>query len=125
MAHEQLMTVRPQERLGVGPVYQDIGLVFAARNGAPLAVNNIAGRHLQPLLANLGLPSIRLYDLRHTHVTLMLAAGVPVHEVAARVGHASAKMTLDVYAHALPHLGDDAVRRFSSFIASEAAASLA
>jgi integrase len=110
-----------QERLAIGPGYQDLGLVFAAINGAPLAVNNIAGRHLQPLLAHLGLPCIRIYDLRHTHVTLMLAAGVPVHEVAARVGHASAKMTLDVYAHALPHLGEDAVRRFSDFVACEAA----
>jgi len=71
--------------------------------------------------SSLGLPHIRLYDLRHTHVTLMLAAGVPVHEVAARVGHASAKMTLDVYAHALPHHGEDAVRSFSEFIVREAA----
>jgi integrase len=109
------------ERLAAGPAYRDLGLIFAAKNGAPLALNNLAGRHLHPLLDHLELPRIRLYDLRHTHVTLMLAAGVPVHEVAARVGHASAKMTLDVYAHALPHHGEDAVRSFSEFIVREAA----
>jgi integrase len=110
-----------EERLGTGPRYRDLGLVFAAKNGTPLALNNLAGRHLHPLLDYCGLPRIRLYDLRHTHVTLMLAAGVPVHEVAARVGHASAKMTLDVYAHALPHHGEDAVRSFSAFIVRESA----
>ncbi len=44
----------------------------------------------------------RLHDLRHFSVTQLLAAGFPVRQVGARVGHASAKMTLDVYGHAIP-----------------------
>jgi integrase len=87
-----------------GRRYRDLGLIFAAKSGTPLALNNLAGRHFNPLLDYCGLPRIRLYDLRHTHVTLMLVAGVPVHEGAARVGHASAKMTLDVQqAFSCPH----------------------
>ncbi len=34
------------------------------------------------------LPPMRLHDLRHVHATLLLKAGVPVHVVAARLGHA-------------------------------------
>lgn len=45
---------------------------------------------------------MRLYDLRHSAATHMLAGGASVRAVADRLGHASAKMTLDVYAHALP-----------------------
>lgn len=47
----------------------------------------------------------RLHDLRHAAVTRALAAGIPVKDVSAHVGHESAKMTLDVYAHAIPAEG--------------------
>lgn len=43
----------------------------------------------------------RLHDLRHWHVTEALGAGLPVRDVAERVGHASTRMTLDVYGHAI------------------------
>lgn len=47
----------------------------------------------------------RFHDLRHFHVTQLLAAGVPVAQVAKRVGHSSAsRLTLDVYAHAIEKL---------------------
>lgn len=47
-----------------------------------------------------GLPKwIRLHDLRHFMATELLAAGHDVVTVAARLGHGSAKTTLDVYAH--------------------------
>lgn len=47
------------------------------------------------------LPVIRLHDLRHLHATLLLKAGVPVHVVAHRLGHADPAITLRVYAHVL------------------------
>ncbi|WP_433514403.1 tyrosine-type recombinase/integrase [Nonomuraea sp. CA-143628] len=47
------------------------------------------------------LPVIRLHDLRHIHATLLLLAGVPVHVVAARLGHADPAITLRVYAHVI------------------------
>lgn len=43
------------------------------------------------------LPAIRLHDLRHSHASLLLAAGVPVKEVSERLGHASPVITLGVY----------------------------
>ena len=45
------------------------------------------------------LPHARLHDLRHVHATTLLLAGVPVHVVAARLGHADPSVTLRVYAH--------------------------
>ncbi len=47
------------------------------------------------------LPHARLHDLRHLHATTLLRAGVPVHVVAARLGHADPAVTLRVYAHVL------------------------
>ena len=49
-----------------------------------------------------GLPVIRLHDGRHTAATSALQAGVAIHIVKGRVGHANASTTLDVYAHFLP-----------------------
>ena len=47
------------------------------------------------------LPHARLHDLRHVHATTLLLAGVPVHVVAARLGHADPSITLRVYAHVI------------------------
>ena len=47
------------------------------------------------------LPHARLHDLRHIHATTLLLAGVPVHVVTARLGHADPAITLRVYAHVI------------------------
>ncbi len=44
----------------------------------------------------------RLHDVRHSHATHLLTEGVPVHVVAARLGHSSPVVTLTTYAHLLP-----------------------
>ena len=48
------------------------------------------------------LPRIRLHDLRHTHASHLLAAGVNVKVASERLGHASVAFTLDTYAHVMP-----------------------
>jgi integrase len=50
-------------------------------------------------VARYKLPRIRLHDLRHTWATLALSAGVDVKIVSERLGHASAKITWDIYRH--------------------------
>ena len=52
------------------------------------------------------LPMIRPHDLRHTHATLALQAGIHPKVVSERLGHASISITLDTYSHAIPaHAG--------------------
>lgn len=58
------------------------------------------------------LPPHRLHDLRHVHATVLLLAGVPVHVVADRLGHADPSITLRVYAHVLH---DDAAKAAETF----------
>ena len=48
------------------------------------------------------LPVIRLHDLRHTHATLALQAGIHSKVVSERLGHATVSITLDTYSHAIP-----------------------
>lgn len=94
-------------------------LVFVGPTGRPLHEKNLLRRHFRPLLKAAKLDGrLRVYDLRHTFATAMLAAGTPVHIVAAWLGHASAKMTLDVYAHALPQHHAEAASRIETALFS-------
>ena len=61
---------------------------------------------------------IRLHDLRHLHATLLLKAGVPVHVVAARLGHADPAITLRVYAHVLDDQASGAATTFEQLLNS-------
>ena len=62
------------------------------------------------------LPRIRLHDLRHTHATLLLAAGEPVKVVSERLGHANATITLTAYQHVHPGMGRQAADRFAALL---------
>ncbi|MGW2145104.1 tyrosine-type recombinase/integrase [Nonomuraea bangladeshensis] len=62
------------------------------------------------------LPHARLYDLRHIHATTLLLAGVPVHVVAARLGHADPTITLRVYAHVIHEQAATAAEVFARVI---------
>jgi integrase len=46
--------------------------------------------------------SPRIHDLRHTHASWLLARGIPIHVVSARLGHKSVQTTWDIYSHLLP-----------------------
>lgn len=54
------------------------------------------------------LPQIRFHDLRHTHATELLKAGVHPKIVSERLGHSGIRITLDTYCHVLPTLQKDA-----------------
>jgi integrase len=68
--------------------------------------------------AKLGFSGLRFHDLRHTHATLLLQAGVPINAVAQRLGHASSVVTLEVYGHVLKQAEDRAVIVAGSLLAS-------
>jgi integrase len=59
---------------------------------------------------------MRLHDLRHVHATPLLKAGVPVHVVAARLGHADPAITLRVYAHVLRDQAVEVAQIFAALV---------
>jgi integrase len=98
------------ERVAWGPAYHDHGLVFCREDGTPLWPRTFS-RSFDHHVRAAGLPKIRLHDLRHTHATLALEAGVHPKVVQERLGHATIAITLDTYSHAIPALQEDARRR--------------
>lgn len=88
--------------------WADGDLVFCTSEGKPLNPNNLY-RNFAAIIARADVPAIRIHDLRHTHATLLLAAGTPIKAVSERLGHAKTSITLDTYAHVLPDMQDRAV----------------
>lgn len=91
------------------------GLVFAGPDGGPIHPEYVT-RAFDRLVAKHGMPRIRFHDLRHTHATLLLRAGVPVKVVSERLGHASPGFTLNVYQHVLPGMQAEAAEVFERLL---------
>lgn len=75
--------------------------VFTNEIGDPIRPASV-GQAFRRLVESAGLPRIRLHDLRHTHASHLLAAGVNAKVVSERLGHSSVSFTLDTYGHVMP-----------------------
>ncbi len=85
---EGLITTRsPEDRL------------FSMPGGGGLEYNNFMNRHFRPAVKAAGIVEISFHSLRHTAASLLIAQGTPITTVSGILGHASTKMTLDVYGH--------------------------
>lgn len=81
--------------------------VVAKRDGSPYSPQSISTA-FNRYVEQLGLPRIRLHDIRHTFASLALEAGVHIRVVADRLGHSSPALTLNTYSHSTPKLDRDA-----------------
>jgi Phage integrase family len=75
-------------------------IIFARADGSPWPPSQFSSEFAR--LARKHAIDIRFHDLRHTHATHLLKAGVPVRVASERLGHAAASITLDAYAYVLP-----------------------
>jgi integrase len=90
-------------------------LVFTWQDGRPVPpdyVTSAFGR----LTTDIEVPRLTFHSLRHTHATLLLREGVPVHVVAKRLGHKDPSVTLSVYADAIPDDDSRAVETFTKAV---------
>jgi integrase len=109
-----------EERAEWGADYRDQDFVVAKENGDPIHPHTFS-QSFERLVQRAQLRSIRLHDLRHTHASLALKAGVPVKVVSERLGHESPAFTLKQYAHVLPGMQADAARAVASLLADRSA----
>jgi len=75
---------------------------------------SLVNRRFTQSIRKLGLRKIRLYDLRHGHITELLNDGVPDKQIQERVGHSSATMTKDRYGHFLIGAQEKSIRKWES-----------
>jgi len=72
-----------------------------ADGGRPVAPDRITERFSR-IRGQVGMKAVRFHDLRHSSITHLIGSGIDISTVSARAGHASTKMTLDRYSHAMP-----------------------
>jgi len=92
------------------------GPVFCDTKGGHIHNGNLHHYSFKPLLKRAGLPSIRLYDLRHTCATLLLLADESAKVVSERLGHSSITLTLDTYSHVLPTMQQRAAEKMGRIL---------
>jgi site-specific recombinase XerD len=45
---------------------------------------------------------VTVHSLRHLHAAALLAAGMDMYQVSARLGHNNISVTIDIYSHLMP-----------------------
>ena len=89
--------------------------MFTAENGAAFGPESIS-RYWQRAVKKSMLPIIRLHDLRHTHATLALQAGIHPKVVSERLGNVTISITLDTYSHAIPAMQEEAAALIAELV---------
>ena len=89
--------------------------VFCHKDGSPIHPQVLSGA-FKRLVSQSGPPRIRLHDLRHTHATLLLKAGVPIKVVSERLGHSTPGFTMATYQHVLPGMQAEAAKTFAALL---------
>jgi integrase len=86
------------ERLRLGSAWADEGRCFPGDGGGPLGATTLRGV-LANALDRAGLPSARIHDLRHSAASNVLADGGSLLDAQELLGHSSATLTANTYAH--------------------------
>jgi integrase len=108
--------LQAQNRLVLAGAYQDNGLVYCDPDGSAHRPESLSGTFANWMRRNherLGMPRIGFHGLRHTHATILAAAGVSPKAIAARLGHTNAAFTMQVYSHVLRDMDSAATEAVS------------
>lgn len=112
----RLRAEQAREKLLLGSGYTDHGLVFCHETGKPYHPDRTT-KYFQEQTIRLGLPRIPLHDTRHASASHLLANGTPVHVVQRRLGHSTAAITLNHYAHVMPGQDEAAANTIDALLA--------
>ena len=88
-------------------------LIFYDKNLNPIA-QDVLSKKFRLFLKENNLKHIRFHDLRHSHVTLLINAKVPIKVISERVGHSNINTTLNIYSHALKEMDQEASEKISN-----------
>ena len=89
-----------EQRSILGDRWEDCDRIFTKWDGAPLHPDTIT-QYFSNFISKTDLPKISIHSLRHTNITLQIAAGVPLRTVSYRAGHAQTSTTANIYSHAI------------------------
>ena len=104
-----------EQQLKMGPLWENYGMVFTNETGGYLSYRTVYDC-FKRIVAQMGTPSTRFHDLRHTFAVASLRAGDDIKTVQGNLGHHTAAFTLDVYGHVTEQMKKDSAQRMEGFI---------
>lgn len=104
-----------EQQLKMGPLWENSGMVFTNETGGYLSYRTVYDC-FKRIVAQMGTPSTRFHDLRHTFAVASLRAGDDIKTVQGNLGHHTAAFTLDVYGHVTEQMKKDSAQRMEGFI---------
>jgi integrase len=93
----------------LGEGYGQFDLVLAREDGSIWKPESFTALYFS-FVRRIGL-KVRFHDLRHTHASQLLRAGISAKVVSERLGHSTVGITLDVYSHVLPGMQEEAANK--------------
>jgi len=93
-----------------------LNLIFPNRSSNPINHNNLVNRHFFPALKEAELPRMRFHDLRHTYASLLIEQGENIKYIQTQLGHSNPTITLNVYAHLMKEVNQEAACRLENTI---------
>ena len=102
-------------RLQVGAAWENSGMVFTNEIGGYLSYRTVY-YCFKRIMAQIGSPSTRFHDLRHTYAVASLRAGDDIKTVQGNLGHHTAAFTLDIYGHVTDQMKQDSATRMENYI---------
>jgi integrase len=111
-----MMTALRKWKLACPP--NEFDLIFPNGAGNPLNHNNVVSRHFNPALKEAEIELIRWHDLRHTYASLLIEQGENIKYIQTQLGHSSPTVTLNVYAHLMKSVNQEAACRLENTIFS-------
>jgi integrase len=104
-----------KKRIAMGDRWVDSDRIFAQDDGTPVHPDSITG-WFHDFISRTDLPQISIHSLRHTNITLLLAAGIPLKTVSYRAGHAQTSTTANIYSHAIRTADEKAAEVLENFV---------
>jgi integrase len=116
-ALRQLRITQAEQLLKIGVRLDGDDYVCAHADGSPINPMSLSAwcRANSP---------IGYHGLRHSHASLLFASGASIKAISSRLGHASASLTLSIYAHVIPGADQDAANRIDAMLSGKSVAKL-
>jgi integrase len=114
----RLKRQQAEELLTLGIRQDGTTLVCARADGEPLQPHSLTHEFTHLMVRMKDLPRVRFHDLRHSHATQLLLAGVHPKIAQERLGHSTITTTLDLYSHVTETMQEDAAAKIDAVFRS-------
>jgi integrase len=103
-----------EELLRLGVRQDGDTLVCARADGTPMLPTSLTHEFMKATARGKEIPRVRFHDLRHTHATQLLLAGVHPKIAQERLGHSTVTVTLDLYSHVSATMQEEAAAKLDT-----------